>query len=271
MSTSFLAAALQLNSTLDRDENLRCAERLVSQAADRGARLVVLPELFNCLGSPDAMLAEAEAIPGPSTAAAASWGRKHEIVLVAGSIMERSPDGRAYNTSTVFGPDGTLLAKYRKLHLFDVDLPGEVTYQESRTVVPGDRSVVVETPLGRLGMSICYDLRFPELYRQLVDQGAEVCLAPSAFTLPTGRDHWELLVRARAVENQFYMVAANQWGRHGDALTTYGRSMIVDPWGVPLATAADGVGIITAAIDPQRTAKVRRRLPALEHRRQLSG
>ncbi len=267
MNTTFLAAAIQMSSTSDKKANLDQAEHWIGEAAKQGARLIVLPELFNCLTSREEMLAQAEALPGPTSEAASSWAKQWKITLVAGSMLERAGDQKAFNTSLVFDSAGELLTVYRKLHLFDVDLPGEVTFQESSFVTAGDRTEVVDTPCGRLGLSICYDLRFPELYRRLADKGADIIAVPSAFALATGRDHWQVLLQARAIENQAFVIAADQHGRHSDEIVTYGRSMIIDPWGVPLSTAADGQGMAIAPIDLARGQAIRKRLPALSHRR----
>lgn len=268
MTEVYRAAAVQMSSGEDVAANLASATHGVEQAAAAGARLVVLPEMFACLGRVEAIVASAETIPGPTSDALCQLARRLQIILVAGSFAERSPrPDKVYNTSLLMGPDGAILASYRKIHLFDVDLPGQVSLTESSWIVPGDATATVATPLGCIGQAICYDLRFPELFRELADAGADVICVPAAFTLPTGRDHWEVLARARAIENQAFVVAANQFGRHTPQLTTYGRSMIVDPWGTPLAVAADGVGIAMAEIDLARMQEIRRRLPALDHRR----
>ena len=269
---SLLAAAIQLTASGDKSRNLDTAERLVEEAAGRGARLIALPELFNCLGEPGEIVAGAEEIPGLTSERMNELAKKLKVTLLAGSLAERrAGHERIANTSLLFGPDGTQLACYRKLHLFDIDLPGRVNFQESSFVEPGDAVVVTDTPAGRLGQATCYDLRFPELFRALVDRGAEIILVPSAFTQTTGRDHWEVLLRARAIENQVFIVAANQFGHHAPGITTYGRSVIIDPWGTVLATAADGEGVITAELDFQRQTEVRDSLPALKHRRDLDS
>ncbi len=268
-NTSFLAAAIQMTSTADKRSNLDQAAHWIGEAVKQGARLVVLPELFNCLASREEMVAQAESIPGPTSEAASSWAKQWQITLVAGSMLERASGGKALNTSLVFDPTGEQSTVYRKLHLFDVDLPGEVTFQESSFVRSGDRIEVAETPCGRIGLSICYDLRFPELYRRLAEKGAETIVVPSAFALATGRDHWQVLLRARAIENQAFVIAANQHGRHSDEIVTYGRSTIIDPWGIPLSTAADGQGFAIAPVDRSRLQEIRKRLPALSHRRGL--
>ncbi len=262
-------AAIQMNSTDDKTENLASARRLVTEAAGRGASLVALPELFNCLGPPETIVANSEPIPGLTSELMSKLARELQITILAGSLGERCEGDKIFNTSLLFGPDGDLLAKYRKLHLFDIDLPGEVTFQESDFMGFGDRIAVTDTDVGRLGQSTCYDLRFPELFRLLVDDGAEVIVVPAAFAMATGRDHWEVLLRARAIENQCFVIAPNQFGRHGESLQTYGRSMIVDPWGTVLAKAPDGSGVITAEIDFDQLVKIRSHLPCLQHRRPL--
>lgn len=264
-----LVAAVQMNSTSDKARNMEIAERLIAAAVARGARLVALPELFNCLGLPEEIVSNAEPIPGPTTQRLSQLAKQHQITLVAGSLGEKSAGEKIFNTSLLFGPDGAMLARYRKLHLFDIDLPGEVTFRESGFMGFGDRVVVTETGLGKLGQATCYDLRFPELFRLLVEQGANMIAVPSAFAMATGRDHWEVLLRARAIENQCYVIAPNQFGRHGEKLQTFGRSMIIDPWGTVLAQAADVETVITAEIDLERLDQVRRNLPCLQHRRRL--
>ena len=262
------AAAVQLNSTEDTDRNLATADRLVRAAAGRGAELVVLPEKWNVLGTPEQMVAGAQPLDGPAISWARAAARELGIDLVAGSIVERV-DGRekTSNTSVHVGPDGELCAVYRKLHMFDVEVDG-VVYAESANEQPGEEIVVSELSDGlRLGMSICYDVRFPELYRLLVARGSEVITVPAAFTLATTRDHWEVLVRARAIENQCFVVAANQIGAHPPGNRSGGRSLIVDPWGLVLATAPDTETAIVADLDYEVLRDVRRRIPALAHRR----
>jgi predicted amidohydrolase len=268
MPDRYLAAAVQMSSGADRAANLARAEALVREAAGRGARLVVLPEVFAWRGPRDEEAAVAEPIPGPTTAMLAALARSLRIHLCAGSLLERADDEtRAYNTSCLFDPQGTLLARYRKVHLFDVELPGRVSVRESATRAPGADVVAVATELGTLGLSVCYDLRFPELYRRLVRAGAEVLLVPSAFTFPTGAAHWEVLCRARAVENQCYVVAADQTGTSPHGFADWGDSLIVDPWGRVVARAGEGDGVITAEIDRAYVARVRRELPCLAHAR----
>jgi predicted amidohydrolase len=249
----------------DPADNLRVAGRLVREAAEAGARLVVLPEKWPFIHGPRT-LEGAEPLDGPSLAAARGWARELGLVLVAGSVIEARPDGRAHNTSVLVTPDGGVAAVYRKLHMFDVDVGG-VAYRESATTAPGGEVVVAEALNRRIGMSVCYDLRFPELYRALAARGAEVIAVPAAFTEATGRDHWEPLLRARAIENQAFVIAAGQYGRHDDGTRSHGRSMIVDPWGVILAQAPDAECAIVADLDLDRLAEVRRRLPSLANRR----
>jgi predicted amidohydrolase len=264
------AAAIQMNSTGDRPRNRATAERLVRAAAAAGATLVVLPEKWNVLGTPEQLAAGAEPLDGPSTAWAREIAAELRVDLVAGSIVERV-EGRAkrFNTSVHVGPDGELRGVYRKVHLFDVEVAG-VAYRESDGEDPGEELVTTALagPDGLvLGMAVCYDLRFPELFRVLTLRGARVLALPSAFTLATTRDHWEVLLRARAIENQCFVVAANQIGEHMPGRASGGRSMVVDPWGTVLATAPDAEGFALAELDVARQDDVRARLPALAHRR----
>jgi predicted amidohydrolase len=261
------AAAVQLNSTADKARNLETAERLVRAAARDGSRLVVLPEKWNLLGDSAMLLEGAEPLDGPTIDAASSWARELGIHLVAGSIAERV-EGRekAFNTSTLIGPGGELQARYRKIHMFDVDVGG-VAYRESEHEEPGNELVMGELEGVALGMTICYDLRFPELYRILAVRGAMVITVPSAFTLDTGKDHWEVLLRARAIENQAFVVAPNQIGEAPPHYRSYGRSMIVDPWGVVLGQAPDEECFVAAELDLDAQARVRATLPSLANRR----
>jgi predicted amidohydrolase len=260
-------AAVQLNAGADKQANIDRAGQLVARAAAAGARLVVLPEKWNGFGSSKILRACAEGLDdGPSVAAMGDWAREHAIHLVGGSITERSGSGRLFNTSLVFDPSGDLVATYRKIHLFDVEVGGHV-YRESDVEDPGEEIATADVEGWTVGLSVCYDLRFPELYRILTLRGANVLVVPAAFTMATGRDHWELLLRARAVENQCYVVAADDWGEHPGGRRTYGRSMIVDPWGVVIAQASDGDAVVTATIDMARVEEVRTSLPALANRR----
>jgi len=207
----------------------------------------------------------AEPIPGPSTKRLGDLARRLQIHLLAGSVLEGSGGPKPFNTSVLFNPRGDIVARYRKLHLFDVDIPGHVTIRESDTRSAGDAVVTIPTELGVIGMSVCYDLRFPELYRRLTLAGAEILTVPSAFTFPTGAAHWEILLRARAIENQVYVIAPDQIGRSPSGVVDYGNSMIIDPWGKPLARAADREMVIFAEIDRDYLDRVRRELPCLTH------
>ena len=263
------AAAVQLNSTPDAARNLEAADRLTREAASAGATLVVLPEKWPVLGTEEQTSAGAQALDGEALSWARATARELGIDLVAGSITERTADGeRGRNTCVHVGPDGEDRALYRKLHMFDVQV-GETVYRESAREAPGDEVVLSRAADGtELGLTICYDLRFPELYRALAVRGARVFTVPSAFTVPTTRDHWEILLRARAIEDQCFVVAANQVGRHGpDGPASGGRSMIVDPWGVVLACAPDRETFVAADLDLGAQAEVRRRLPSLANRR----
>jgi predicted amidohydrolase len=261
-------AAVQLNSTADQASNLAVADRLTRAAAADGARLIVLPEKWTAIGSDDDQRAAAEPLDGPAVQWARQIARELRLDLVAGSILERMEGHeRLANTSVHVDPSGEIRAVYRKLHMFDVEVGGRV-YRESEIEEPGDEIVLSETSDGvELGLSICYDLRFPELYRILAVRGARVLTVPAAFTLATTRDHWETLLRARAIENQAFVIAANQVGAHPAGQHSGGRSMIVDPWGVVLAQAQDGVGHIVAELDLERQGEIRTRLPALANRR----
>jgi predicted amidohydrolase len=271
-----LAAVVQITSRDDLEQNLRRAGELVRRAVDRGARFVGLPENLAFMGPEEAKLATAESFAlgplrpdaGPVGRWASELARETGAWLLLGGVGERTGDAkRVHNAALVVNAAGEFVAHYRKVHLFDVKLADGTEHQESRVVVPGDRAVVVDTPIGRLGLSVCYDVRFPELYRKLVSDGATVLAVPAAFTVPTGRDHWHVLLRARAIESQSYLLAPAQWGAHGHGRTTYGHALICDPWGTVLAECADGEGIAVAELDPERVASVRRQLPSLQHRR----
>ena len=273
---SFLAAVVQLSSSSDGEGSCREAEALVRKAAARGAVLVATPENTNYLGPHEEKVRLAEGLDGPTCTRFAALARELGIHLLLGSFNERAaldeedePAGRCHNTSVLFGPDGGVLAVYRKIHLFDVAVPPDVVFQESATVAAGSEAVIAETPLAWIGLSICYDLRFPELYRALVENGAEVLAVPSAFTLATGKDHWEPLLRARAIENQAWVLAPAQHGRHDDGglRQSWGHAMIVGPWGEVVAQVSDGPGVAVAEIDLARQRAIRERLPALRHRR----
>ena len=261
------AAAIQLNANAEVDRNLEAAERLVRAAAGAGAELVLLPEKWSAL-APGEVLAElAEPLDGPIVAAARGWARELGITLVAGSIGERLADTeRIANTSLLIDPDGEIAAAYRKIHMFDVDVGG-VTYRESEHELAGDEVVTASARDLEVGLTICYVLRFPELYRILALRGATLVTVPSAFTATTGRDHWEVLVRARAIEDQLYVLAANQFGEAPPQFSSWGHSMVVDPWGRVLDSVADGEGHAIADVDLAELERVREQVPSLASRR----
>jgi predicted amidohydrolase len=262
-------AVVQLTSTDDLTANLEAARRAVGEAADRGAELVALPENFAYLrreGEPNPC---AQALDGEIVGTLRELARSHRARIIGGTFPEAIPnDRRVYNTSVLVSPAGEIEAVYRKIHLFDVDLGSAGgAYTESAAIAPGKEVVVAETPIGPIGLSVCYDLRFPELYRAMADRGVSWIAVPSAFTPTTGKDHWEVLLRARAIENQAFVLAPAQCGRHSPERASHGRSLIIDPWGLVLAQAGDRPGVITADCDPQELARVRTAVPALRHRR----
>jgi deaminated glutathione amidase len=261
------AAAIQMSSTPNKGENLGTAERLIRSAASSGAGLIALPELWNCHGLEDVYRENAEPVPGPTTEFLCDLAQELRVYLIGGSILEGEPSStKLHNTSTFFGPDGRMSAVYRKIHLFDVKAPDR-EYLESRTIAAGTEIVTAKAGAATVGLSVCYDVRFPELYRLLALRGAEVLAVPAAFTLQTGKDHWELLLRARAVENQAYVVAPAQWGRKADGRWTYGRSIIVDPWGTVLSQCPDRDGFALATLDLDYLDRFREEFPALQNRR----
>lgn len=261
------AAVVQINSTSDRAGNLDAAERQVRAAAADGAELVVLPEKWPLVAAGEELARGAEPIDGPAVTAARGWAKDLGIALLAGSFTEAHEGTRPTNTSLLIDSDGRIAAGYRKIHMFDV-VVGGVAYRESEVEDAGDEVVVADCGPARIGMAVCYDLRFPELFRALVDRGATVFTLPSAFTVPTGRDHWEVLVRARAIEGQAYLLAAGQVGRAEPKFDSWGHSMIVDPWGRVLAeVGGEGEGFAAADLDFSELAKVRGDLPALANRR----
>jgi predicted amidohydrolase len=262
-----LAAAVQMNSGADRSRNLEEACALVDRACARGARFVGLPENVDFMGPEAEKIAGAEDLDGPTFATFSAKAKEKGIWLLAGTIAEKAGEGRVFNTSVLYGPDGGREAVYRKIHLFDVDIPDGATYRESATVQPGHEPVVAGTSWGNVGMTVCYDLRFPELYRFLSRSGADVLTVPSAFTLHTGKDHWEVLLRARAIENTCWVLAPAQVGRHSASRVTYGNAMIVDPWGTVVARCSDGPGFCLAELSPEVLDHVRRQIPCLQHRK----
>lgn len=264
----FRAAAIQMDTGPDFTANMARATALVEQAAASGARLVALPENFSFLRTRRDIPHRAHTLESPFVSELRSLADRLDIYLLAGSFHERvSGSDRLYNTSLLIGPDGRILARYRKLHLFDIDLPGGASFRESAHFAPGDEVVVQTTALGIMGLSICYDLRFPELYRRLAALGAQIIFVPAAFTYATGRDHWEILLRARAIENLCYVIAPALVGQPSPRIHNYGHAQIIDPWGTVLAGAGDRETVIMADIDLSFLAEKRRQLPALEHGR----
>ena len=254
----------------DLDENLRAAGALVEEAVRVGAEFVALPENFAFLRREGLPIPCAQPLDGPIVATLRDWAWRHRIWLLGGSFAEAVPGSeRIHNTSVLLDPDGTPVAVYRKIHLFDVDLraQGGRCYQESALIAPGQDVVVADTPFGAVGLSVCYDLRFPELFRLQSARGARFLLVPSAFARETGRDHWEVLLRARAIENQCFVIAPAQWGQHSAERASHGRALIADPWGVLLGVAPDRPGVVLADCDLAQQERVRSSLPALLHRR----
>jgi predicted amidohydrolase len=260
-------ALVQLDATGDVDGNITHATALADEAAAGGARLVVLPEYLQYRGDDDGFRASARPIPGPFTDAFAEVARRRDAWILAGSLAESGGDpGRPCNTSVLIAPDGSIAATYRKIHMFDVAVGDGPSDTESARVTPGDRAVIADVDGVTIGLTVCYDLRFPELYRTLALAGAEVITVPSNFTERTGRDHWEVLLRARAIENGAWILAPGQaGGPRGQP--AFGRSMVVDPWGTVVAQAPDGVGIVRADVETDRVTAVRRQIPSLANRR----
>jgi predicted amidohydrolase len=267
MADLLRVACVQMTSGPDKAANLEKAERLVARAASTGADVVALPEKWNAIGEADTLHAAAEPLEGGETVETmAGWARGHGITLIGGSIAElREGHEKLSNTSIAFGPDGEVLGVYRKIHLFDVEVEGNV-YRESEAEEPGEEPVVVRGEGWPIGLSVCYDIRFPELYRILALEGAELVTVPAAFTVPTGRDHWHVLMRARAIENQYYVAAPGQVGVTRPGKPSYGRSLIIDPWGIVLAQAPDEETVISAELDRARLRTIREKLPSLKNR-----
>lgn len=263
-------AAIQMASGPNVEANLDEAGRLIDRAVEAGAELVGLPENFGLIGMSERdKLAHAETEgEGPMQDFLSRTARRHGIWLAGGTIPLATPAGdRIRQSLLMYDPDGRQVARYDKMHLFDVHLEGGETYRESSTIEPGDAPATIDTPFGRIGLSICYDLRFPELYRHLMAEGASILLVPSAFTKVTGRAHWEPLLRARAIENLAWIIAPAQGGYHANERETWGHSMIVDPWGTVMAEQESGSGVVVADLDADRLANTRRNFPSLEHRR----
>lgn len=267
LPSGFKVGVCQLKVSPQKNENLQKAKEMIMEAAGRGAHLVVLPEMFNCPYQARLFLEYAESFPeGPSVRMLAGLARARRIYVVGGSIPERAGDC-VYNTSFIFGPEGELLGRHRKIHLFDVDLPGGVRVQESSTLSAGSEMTVISTDLCRLGVAVCYDIRFPELFRLMALGGAQVIAVPAAFNLTTGPAHWKITFRVRAVDNQLYLVGASPARDESSGYVAYGHSLVVGPWGEVLAEAAEGEEIIYAEVDLEKIEKVRRQLPLLQHRR----
>lgn len=269
---TFVVAAVQMTSTMDVERNLNTATRLVEKAASRGAKLVGLPENFAFMGGTEAdKLSMAQPLDGPIVRGLCDLARRLNITLSLGGFQERTQDPqRPYNAHVVVAPTGNIAAVYRKIHLFDVELADGSVHKESHNTMPGNEVVTLPMP-GHddavLGLSVCYDLRFPELYRALVQKGARVLLVPAAFTLHTGKDHWEVLLRARAIENLSWVMAPAQFGKHNATRATYGKAMVVDPWGLVVARASDREDVCVAEVDVAYARELERGLPCLSHRK----
>jgi predicted amidohydrolase len=263
-------AVIQMRSTADLAANLEQARRFVAEAAAQGADWAALPECFAYMRREGLPLECAQGLDGEIVSSLRELASQHAVRLLGGTFHEAiEGESRVYNTSVLIGPDGDIEAVYRKIHLFDVDLgsSGGGVFTESKTVAPGREVVVAHTPVGAVGLSVCYDLRFPELYRAMADQDVRWITVPSAFARETGKDHWEVLLRARAIENQAFVIAPAQWGQHSEDRSSHGRSLIVDPWGLVLARAPDRPGVSIADCDLEALERIRASLPALEHRR----
>lgn len=265
---SYLAAALQMTSLPDVQKNLDHAEELIDLAVRRGAELIGLPENFSYMGEEQDKIERAQEISDRTEKFLRTMAQRYQVTLLGGGFPVPVASGQVHNTALLIGKDGEELSRYEKVHLFDVDIPDGYKYQESTTVVPGRRlpKLYDSEQLGKIGLSVCYDVRFPELYRHLSKTGAEVLFVPAAFTAYTGKDHWQVLIQARAIENTCYIIAPAQTGTHYDRRQTHGHAMIVDPWGVILADAGSEPGVAIAEIDPSRLSQVRRQMPSLQHR-----
>jgi deaminated glutathione amidase len=265
---SYLAAAVQMNSLPDLQKNLAQAEELIELAVKRGAELVGLPENFSFLGDEEAKLAQAETIAQESEKFLKTMAQKFQVTILGGGYPVPAGNGKVYNTALLIDPNGQEVDRYEKAHLFDVLIPDGVTYQESATVLAGAKlpHLYASPDYGKIGLSVCYDVRFPELYRHLSQQGADVMFVPAAFTAYTGKDHWQVLLQARAIENTCYVIAPAQTGRHNNIRQSHGHALIVDPWGTVLADAGEAIGVAIAEINPARLDQVRRQMPSLKHR-----
>jgi predicted amidohydrolase len=257
---------IQMNTQGDKSRNLQFAEAGIDKLAKEGADLITMPEMFNYLGPDEQMLANAEPIDGPSLMRLQKKAKENSVFVHCGSILEQREE-RSFNTSVVFDRSGEKVAQYSKIHLFDIEIPGGIVYKESDVVTPGQEIVTFDCEGVTVGLSICYDIRFPELYRELAERGASLILIPAVFTLMTGKDHWEPLIKARAIENLCYVAASGNWGMCPPKYNSYGHSMVVNPWGTMLAQAADCETTIAADLDFELMHSIREKLPALKHRR----
>lgn len=263
----FIAAAIQIDTQADKNKNLAKLEGFIDEAASRGAKLIGMSELVNHIGDNEDSFANAENIPGPTIERFMKKAKQHQVWLHCGSISELIPgEKKLYNTSVVLNPQGEIIAIYRKIHLYDVEVANGPSSKESDTKKPGNEIIVADTELAKIGLSICYDMRFPEMYRIMTLRGAEILLVPASYTLYTGKDHWEPVLRARAIENQCYVIAPAQIGVK-PKFQTYGKSLIVDPWGNVIAKCSDQEGVITAEIDLDMLYKVREQIPCLKNRK----
>lgn len=264
----YLAAAIQMTSVPDLEKNLVQAEELIEVAVRQGVELVSLPENFSFLGDEATKILQADAIAQKSEKFLKTMAQRFQVTMLGGGFPVPVETGRVYNTALLIAPNGQELARYQKVHLFDVNLPDGNTYRESSTVMAGSQfpSVYSSETLGTLGLSVCYDVRFPELYRHLAHKGADILFVPAAFTAYTGKDHWQVLLQARAIENTCYVIAPAQTGQHYSLRQSHGHAMIIDPWGVILADAGDEPGVAIAEINPVRLEQIRRQMPSLQHR-----
>lgn len=264
----YLAAALQMTSVPDLEKNLIQAEELIDLAVRRGAELITLPENFSFLGDESEKVAQAATICEASEKFLKTMAQRYQITLLGGGYPVPTDTGKVANTALLVEPDGNILLRYEKVHLFDVNLPDGNTYQESKTVLSGQQlpPTCPTKDLGNLGVSVCYDVRFPEFYRHLSQLGAEVLMVPAAFTAYTGKDHWQVLLQARAIENTCYVIAPAQTGFHNSRRQSHGHALIIDPWGIVLADAGQDVGMAIAEVTPSRLGQVRQQMPSLNHR-----
>lgn len=264
----FTVGVCQLGVVNDKKANIQKARNMIAEAAEQGSQLIVLPEMFNCPYQSELFSEYAETYPaGPTIDMLAECAAKHKIILVGGSIPEHDETGKIYNTSFIFDEQGKLIGRHRKTHLFDVDIKDGTVFQESKTLAAGDSRTIVNTSLGKIGVAICYDIRFPEMARAMVLEGAQVLVYPAAFGPVTGPAHWELLLRARAVDNQVFIIGAAPALNAAAEYKAYGHSLVVDPWARVLAMAGKEETVITTKIDFRTTERVREELPLLRHRR----